>query len=558
MPLEEYVGYPEEFARRYRERGYWLPQTIPQFLHEVCTQYEAREAAVGFRHEQAEVSEPGREERVRLTYGELAELGQNAARRIREQGVCPGEFVLLQLGNTLDYLVYLVGIFWAGARPVFCLPQHRHHELLHFSRKVQPAAHVFSSLLEGGACREAYETYARVLEREGLRVPCAIDVAVPFAGDTGSNASGLWEEPKALSSQASDEVAFLQLSGGTTGVSKLIPRTHADYLYSVRESAYICQLEPADRTLLVLPCAHNFTMSSPGILGALYAGSTLVMAENPSPQTSFQLIEREKISRVALVPSLAQAWLASAQRRQPDLSSLRLMQVGGAKLLPTVARRIMSEFGCQLQQVFGMAEGLVNYTRLDDPVELIVNTQGRPISPDDEVRIVDNNDCPVPRGTAGHLLTRGPYTIRGYYREESANRYSFTDDGFYRTGDLVKQHDDGSLEVIGRAKEQINRGGEKIAVDELENLALEHPAIRDAVALGVPDEALGERVVMVVVLSDSANDNLSPRDVQDYLRVRGLATYKIPDQVRVFDELPLTNIGKVSRRDLRATLQEIF
>ena len=159
----------------------------------------------------------------------------------------------------------------------------------------------------------------------------------------------------------------------------------------------------------------------------------------------------------------------------------------------------MSVLGVQVQQVFVIAVGLVYYTRAGDSPRIRLHTQGRPISDDDEILIVDDNDQPVAPGEVGHLLTRGPYTIRGYYKEENANTYSFTDEGYYRTGDLVRLVDGKYLEVVGRAKDQINRNGEKIAVDEIEELALAHPDVLDAVALGLPDETVGERVCLVLV-----------------------------------------------------------
>lgn len=137
------------------------------------------------------------------------------------------------------------------------------------------------------------------------------------------------------------------------------------------------------------------------------------------------------------------------------------MLVGGSKFSAEAAKRVRPVFDCQLQQVFGMAEGLVNYTRLDDPDEIVIYTQGRPMSPYDEVKIVDNEDQELPIGETGHLLTRGPYTIQGYYKAPEHNEKAFTKDGFYRTGDIVRCTKDGYLIVEGRAKDQINRGGEK-------------------------------------------------------------------------------------------------
>src|SRR5690606_28708737 len=223
------------------------------------------------------------------------------------------------------------------------------------------------------------------------------------------------------------------------------------------------------------------------------AGGTVVLSPSPRPEDAFPLIAREGVTITAVVPPLVPIWLRAARDTAHDLSSLQVLQVGGAKLAPELARRVGPELGVTLQQVFGMAEGLVNYTRLDDPEDVIIHTQGRPISPDDEIRVVDDDGELLPDGSPGQLLTRGPYTIRGYHNDAEANARAFDEDGFYRTGDLVARSADGYLTVLGRATDQINRGGEKISPAEVEDHLLAHPAIEDAAVVGVADTFLGER-----------------------------------------------------------------
>ena len=426
----------------------------------------------------------------RLTYRELADYSAQAAGVLAAHGVGQGDFVVVQLPNIVEYVVAIGAVFRLGARPVFALPAHRQAEL---EAKPVPAAQV---------------------------------------------------DPL--------DIAFLQVSGGTTGIPKLIPRSHADYLYSVRESARICELTPETRFLVVLPVSHNFTMSSPGILGVLWSGGTIVLCPEPTPSTSFTLVARERITLCALVPPLALAWLAMAPVLQPDLSSLKVLQVGGAKFTPEAAKRITPELGCRLQQVFGMAEGLVNYTRPDDSEELVIGTQGRPMSPFDEVRVVDDAGNDVPPGERGRLLTRGPYTIRGYWG--GVDQESFTEDGFYASGDLVRQLPSGHLIVEGRDKDQINRGGEKISAEEIEDHLISHDLVHDAAIIAVPDRLQGERSYAFVVLTDGAR--LDATVLRDYLRKRGVADYKIPDYFEFAESFPTTGVGKTNRRELRRIVQE--
>jgi 2,3-dihydroxybenzoate-AMP ligase len=251
---------------------------------------------------------------------------------------------------------------------------------------------------------------------------------------------------------------------------------------------------------------------------------------------------------------LALLWAQAAATTTHDLGSLQVLQVGGAKLVPEAARRVIDSLGCRLQQVFGMAEGLVNYTRDDDPEHVVLSTQGRPISAHDEIRVVDDEDNDVADGEVGHLLTRGPYTIRGYYRADAHNARAFTADGFYRTGDRVRRLASGHLIVEGRAKDQINRGGEKIAAEEVESHLLEHPAVFDAALVAMPDRWLGEKSCAFVVLRPRADDAppMAPRELQRFLRERGIAAYKIPDRVELVEALPYTAVGKADKKALRA------
>jgi 2,3-dihydroxybenzoate-AMP ligase len=217
--------------------------------------------------------------------------------------------------------------------------------------------------------------------------------------------------------------------------------------------------------------------------------------------------------------------------------------------VPEVARRISPAFGCQVQQVFGMAEGLLNYTRLDDPEEVVVGTQGRPMSPADEIRIVGPDDEPVADGEPGELLTRGPYTIRGYYRADAHNAKAFTADGFYRTGDVVRQDAGGNFIVEGRAKDLINRGGEKISAEEIENLLIAHPAVREAAAVAMPHAVLGEQTCAYLVLR--SDETLDLPALSAYLEGRGVARFKWPERLEIVDALPVTNVGKVDKKKLR-------
>ncbi|MCC6981724.1 MAG: AMP-binding protein [Bauldia sp.] len=483
---------------------------------------------------------------TRWTYADLDAEADRLARGFLASGLVPGERVIVHMPNLASFVAVVFGLFRAGLVPVFALPAHRSAEIGHFAAKAEASAYVIADRHEGFDYRTIAESVTAALP--SLR-------RVFVEGEPGRFAAlaelrGKGDGTPLPAGGSASDVALVQLSGGSTGFSKLIPRTHDDYLYSVRQSVEVCGLGPDCVYLVALPAAHNFPMSSPGILGALYAGGTVVLSRSPSPDEALPLIERERATMVALVPPLALVWAEAAARTRHDLSSLRTVQVGGAKLTMEAARRIGPALGARLQQVFGMAEGLVNYTRPGDPEEIVLGTQGRPMSPADEVLVVDDIGVPVADGTPGHLLTRGPYTIRAYHNEPEANRRAFTEDGFYRTGDIVTRRPDGYLVVAGRATDVINRGGEKIAPDEVEDHLRAHPAIHDAVIVGMPDAYLGEKSCAFVV----TRETLRAADVKAWVRTRGLAGYKVPDSVVFLAALPATAVGKTSRRELRKAL----
>lgn len=531
--------WPEDLARRYRAAGHWRGETFPALLRERAAAHPDRIAIVDGER--------------RWSYGELHARAEAHAAGFLRLGLVPGERVLVQIGNAAEFFSVVFGLFRARLIPVYCLPAHRLTEAAHLARKAECAAYVAEAERDGFD----YRALARGLKAE---VPTLRHVVI--AGEAGefTALADCVAEPAGLPGDPDPAaVAFLQISGGSTGLPKLIPRTHDDYLYSVRASNPICGVTEASVYLVALPAAHNFPMSSPGHLGALHAGGRVVLAPSADPGTAFPLIAREGVTITGLVPPLALLWMQAAERageraggRPEALASLEVLLVGGAKFNAEAAARVRPLLGCKLQQVFGMAEGLVNYTRLDDPGETVVATQGRPICPDDEVRVVDDAGRPVPDGAPGRLQTRGPYTIRAYHDEPEANARSFTPEGFYVTGDIVRRLPGGYLEVLGRAGDHINRAGEKISAEEVENHLLAHPGVFDAALVSVPDPGLGERSCAFVIPSDPG---LKAPALKRWLRGRAIAEFKIPDRIVFVDRFATTAVGKVSRKELRARLR---
>jgi mycobactin salicyl-AMP ligase len=526
--LEGFVPFPADRAASYRAAGYWTGRTLDTLLTDAAQRWPDRVAVLDA------VGDGG------LSYAELDEQANRAAAGLRSLGIAPDDRVLLQLPNNCQFAVALFGLLRARAIPVMCLPGHRAAELGHFAAVSQAAALLIADATNGFDCR----AMARDLVEDH---PTLRHVIVD--GDPGPFTS--WrqlcaQDPAQPPAPADPESpALLLVSGGTTGTPKLIPRTHDDYLFNATASAEVCRLSGDDVYLAVLSAGHNFPLACPGLLGAMTVGATTVFGADPSPEAAFAAIARHGVTVTALVPALAKLWAQACDWEPVTPKSLRLLQVGGSKLEPEDARLVRAVLTPGLQQVFGMAEGLLNYTRLDDPPELVDYTQGRPLCAGDELRIVNNAGEPVTPGEEGELLVRGPYTLNGYFRAERDNERCFDPEGFYRSGDLVRRRSDGYLVVTGRVKDVICRGGETIAAADLEAQMLSHSAIVSAAAVPLPDPYLGEKICAAVVFT---GEPVSLAELNAYLDERGLAAHARPDMLVAMTALPTTPIGKIDKK----------
>jgi salicylate---CoA ligase len=529
--LDGTVPWPAELACRYRGAGYWSGRTLGELLQEAADRAQRAPALV--------------DGEVRFDHAELANRAAATAARLRGLGLAVGDRIVVQLPNRWEFVVLTLACLRAGIVPVMALPAHRRTELSHLVEHAEAAAIAVPDELAGFDHQGlAHRLGVRHVLVAGERLaPGSVDLRAVCAPGAAAPPAGV----------APSDVAVFLLSGGTTGLPKLIARTHDDYAYNARASASVAGVGPDTVYLVSLPAGHNFPLACPGILGTLLAGGRVVLLPSPEPARAFVTIAAEGVTHTAVVPAVAGRWLEHAGRHGAgEVRALRVLQVGGARMPDELARRVRPELGATLQQVFGMAEGLLNYTRLDDPEELICTTQGRPLCPDDEVRLVDEQDRDVPDGEPGALLTRGPYTPRGYYRAPEQNARAFTPDGWYRSGDICRRSRGGNLVVEGRDKDQINRGGEKISAEEVENLLYRLPSVGQVAAVAMPDPELGERVCVYVVGKPGAAPTLD--EVRAWMERAGVARFKLPERLVLVDELPTTKVGKIDKNALRADI----
>ncbi|MEV6951110.1 AMP-binding protein [Streptomyces sp. NPDC051183] len=450
--LDGCTPWPEEFVDRYWSAGHWRGNTLDNLLRGWAQQYGPRTALV---HGD-----------TRITYAALNRRADRMAAGIRLRGLRPGQRVVLQLPNVPEFVIAAFALMRAGVIPVFCPVSHRTSEVAELVRITQAVGYVGPSAYQGFdhtamatdiAARGPFLRQVFTFEPPGTSSPYGgftIDPSGCHHWPLGS----VDAPPERPLAQSADQVAFLLLSGDAAEGPKLVPRTHNDYVHQARAAAESVSLTENDVYLAALPAESNLAFGCPGIVGTLSAGGTVVLAEDPGPAACLAAIGRERVTVTSVVPAVARLWLDALPAAQADLTSLRLVQIGGDWPLDrATAERIGPELGVRPQQVFAMAEGPLLLTGPADLDETVLTAQGCPLSPDDEFRIVDADGKDVPDGEVGELLARGPHTLRGYYRAPEHNARSFTADGYFRTGGRAHRTPDGSLRVTGPGQEPSGR-----------------------------------------------------------------------------------------------------
>lgn len=530
--LQGVVPFPPEFAARYRARGYWRDRSLAEEFAEAFRKFSVKVALVDG-------------ERV-FSYEELDRKSHNLALNLLELGLKPLDRVVPALPNVAEFVILYLALQKIGAIPIAALVSHRFAEINQFVQLSGAAACVYPE-------RHGDFEFAPMMRRvqagnASLRLCISLQqlaqlIEKPAAGDL-----------RHIRIDPADPCIF-QLSGGTTGIPKLIPRSHNDYAYNSRTAAPVCGVTGDSVLLLALPIAHNLPLACPGIQGYFFQGGKVVLSPSTRADEIFSLVQRHRVTHIKVVPALLIRLINDASLGNYDLSSLKLIQSGGQRMQPEVrlkAQRLIP--GCFVQENFGMSEGMLFFVRLDDAEEVKLQTCGRPICPDDEVRLVDEDGREVPDGAVGELTCRGPYTLRGYYGVPEYNARQFTRDGFYCSGDLMRRHASGNYVVEGRKKDLINRGGEKISAEEIENLILMHPAVQNAACVPVPDADLGEKMCACVVLRRNADLTLA--ELVAFLKGKEIARFKLPERLLVCRDFPVSTFGKVSKKALSEMARE--
>jgi 2,3-dihydroxybenzoate-AMP ligase len=463
--------------------------------------------------------------------------------------------VILQCGNCTELLIAFVGCLKAALIPLCALQAFRKHEVSYLGNLCEAVVHV----VQGDDPKFDDVAFAEEMQEH----VASLQIVVQARGDQRGKAKMLWslidsmarDEARRMLDAVPDDpfqVAVFQLSGGTTGVPKIIPRFQNDYLLNMREVAKWNGYHKDDVLFMPTPFMHNMNMVC--FFGPmLLVGASITVCPDIQQETLCGVIERYKPTWFGLAgPILSR--VADTMRLATPEEKQRRKLIG-----PKNAPRLRDMLGSPCYHIFGMTEGVIMFAHPSDPQTVLDESVGRPVSVHDEVRIVEpGTEIDVPDGEVGEALFRGPYTIRGYYKSENEDVHRFSSDGFYRSGDLMMAKVvDGKRYFYfrGRTKDVVDRGGEKINAEELENLINTCPQVHASAIVGMPDPVYGEKVCAFIV-PKPGQAPITLAELTQFLQAEGLAKFKWPERIEIISEFPVTASGKLSKVLLRQQIKE--
>ncbi|NWG01652.1 MAG: AMP-binding protein [Syntrophaceae bacterium] len=547
--LEGAHPYPKEFLDLYYKKRWWLGIPLGEMLDRTCDLYPNKEALVA--------------EGMRLTYRQLREWTNRAALAFLQLGIEKLDRVLLQIPNWGEFVFAYYGLHKIGAIPVMCIPRFSQRELEHYCEMTKAKAWIvplkfekidYRPIIEDVRSRSSSLKDILIIDSYLLEKDTLPEGTLSF--NHLLNKVDLDQYPKDyLQSFKPDpeEVCHLMPTGGTTGLPKLVPRTHNDWFCNVEYRAKAWQRSPHDITLIATPVTHNMAIEV-SINPSFLTGGKVVMIPSTRPKEILEAIGREKVTTTILAVAQVQQLVDLPDLDQYNVSSLEVIATGGSYMPPETIRKVYNKLKCKFYNVYGSSEGPCTQTRFEDPEEVVFHTVGWPICPYDEFKVIDSNGGNLPPGKEGELVVRGPCIFRGYYKSDAENKEAFTFDGFYRTGDIAKFDDQGRLIITGRKKDIIIRGGENISTKEVEELISGYFKVEQVAVVGMPDPILGERVCAFI--KPKKDEKITFEEILSYLKGEKASVLYFPERIEMVEEMPLTNVGKFDKMRLKESIKE--
>lgn len=525
----------KELIERYTRAGHWGSETFSQILARQAAAHPEREVLVDGRH--------------RVTYGELKARVDRVAAKLGALGIGRGDVVTIQLPNCVEFAYVFFALERLGAVANQIGPDFRSREVEYINRFSESRAFVCPAAFKGF-------DYIGMIEELRPKLPALKTVCV--LGGRGDGTVSLddivyGDDPVSLRAEplGADDVMRMAFTSGTTGNPKGVIHSHNTTLSACRNLNRDMDVSERDVFLIYLPLGLNWGYLT--LVQAVLAGARAVLLDQFSGRAALELIDRERVTFIPTAPASIIAMLNEPDLGRFTLSSLRVVITGGASCAVETIREFRARMRGHLIELYGMLEtGFHTYTRFSDDPEAVTGTVGKPSS-GLGLRLIDEHGRDVPPGAAGEIAADGPSVHLGYHKNPTANAELFTADGWFRTGDLGQFDQAGNLKIVGRLKEMINRGGKKFFPREIEEILYTHPKILHAAIVGVPDPRLGERNCLCVI--PRPGERISLEEIVAFLK-DGVATYKLPEMVEVFEELPFTPTGKIQRHVLASQVLE--
>ncbi len=534
----------EELELEYLAKGYWEGLTVSQALDRAVDAYPDHLALVHGDQ--------------RITYKAMRRQAERLARGFLEIGIRPGDMVTVQMPNRPEYVYVHYALAKIGAITLPAIPLYRRKEMAHILDFSHSVGYVLPSNYGGF-------DYLKMLDEmrpdlPGLRHVFVVGDPVPagahsirdMLSEEGSDRTVL---PYASSTAPSfeeparhDDVACLVITGGTTGHSKGVPRTHDELLCHATSWAKVMGATPDSNFLAIVPLTHVFGLVE-GLYAPLTSGATLILMDRFEAADALRLIQVERVTQTLTVPALIVSLIHYPRLEDFDTGSLEAIITGGGPCPEEVIHQAKALLGCEIISQYGMSEGTISTTVLGDPAEVVSVTVGTPHCEGCEFKIVDEERRTVARGGQGELAFRGPTLFKGYFEDPASTGIAFDTEGWFYTGDLCFEDERGNLHIVGRKKDIIKRGGETIMPRELEELLFTHPKIMAAAVVGMPDARLGERICAYVV--PNRGEDITLHEIVRFLKKKGVATFKLPERLEVVDRLPITPPSKVQKNILK-------
>lgn len=535
--LEGVNPHRPEDAEKYTKLRWWAGLTLGDILDKAADVYPDHEALV--------------DASSRLTYSQFRKTANRLAIGMMKLGIKPQERVLLQLPNWNEFAYAYFALQKIGAITIPLIDRYRQYEINHLLKLTGATSWIVPE-------RFRKTDYLPVIEdvlRENRQTRHVILVRGKTTGKYPrlealiDDAELTEDQLHLLAERRPDptQVAHMGPTGGTTGLPKVVARTHNDLICNVEYAALAWELGHHDICLLAGPIAHDLTFTK-GLCGAIFTYGKSVLLDSTEPQAICQAIERERVTAVVWVPTLARRLAHFDRLNDYDLRSLKKMHCGGGASTPDLIKEVMEKVGCHYFNAYGGTEGQSTMTRIADDVEITHHTVGRPTCPYDTYKVVDSQGNALPPDTAGELLVKGPGVFSGYYRAPEENAKVIDQEGFFRTGDVAKIDASGNVILTGRIKEMINRGGESISATEIERLIIDHPHVEMAVVVPMPDPVMGERVCAYI--QSKAGVTLTFEGIISFLKDQGASVLQLPERIEFIDSMPLTDTGKIDKRTL--------